>query len=63
MHRYETRLRTVATRLRCGARHGIPLVGHVCTYEWTGTEDEWQELVPLADRVSPYIDRKVFQSC
>ena len=57
MHRYETRLRAVATRLRCCARHGTPLVCYICTYEWTGSDAEWQEFTPLADRVSPYIDR------
>jgi hypothetical protein len=57
MHRYETRLHAVATRLRCCARHGTPLICSVCTYECRGSEDECQELVPLADRVAPSIDR------
>ena len=57
MHRYETRLRTVATRLRCCARHGTPLVCYVCTYEWTGTDAEWQELEPVGRSCVPYIDR------
>lgn len=57
MHRYETRLRTVATRLRCCARHGTPLVCYVCTYQRTGTEAEWKELEPLVDRLSSYVER------
>jgi hypothetical protein len=50
MHRYETRLRPVATQLRCCAQHGTALVCYVCTYEWTGTE---AELTCLHEQWSP----------
>jgi hypothetical protein len=56
MHRHETWLRALATLLHYCTRHVTPLI---CfnDYEWTGTEAEWNELKPLADRISPYIQR------
>jgi hypothetical protein len=56
MHRHETRLRALATRLRCCAQHLTPLFC-LHAYEWTSTEAEWKELEPLADRLSPYVKR------
>jgi hypothetical protein len=49
------RLRTIARRLNRCVRHGDLLQCGPCDWEWTGTDAEWEELIPLTECVEPYI--------
>jgi hypothetical protein len=49
-------LRTIASRMGCCAVHMTKLVRPLCHYRWAGTDAEFEELAPLAERVSQYVD-------
>lgn len=49
------RLRTIAHKLNRCPRHGERLQCGLCDWTWTGTDAEFEELGPLADKVSPYL--------
>jgi hypothetical protein len=51
----KARLKRVAVTVGACPVHGM-LLQCVCQWRWAGTEDEWQELVPLAERIAPYLD-------
>jgi hypothetical protein len=53
----KARLKRLAKQLGCCPTHGTPLYCALCCYSWTGTEAEWQELEPLANRISSYLDQ------
>jgi hypothetical protein len=52
--RLKARLKRLAVHLRCRPTHGTPLWCGLCDYKWTGTDGEFAELAPLAERLSPY---------
>jgi hypothetical protein len=49
------RLQTIARALNCCPQHGTRLQC-VCDYTWTGTAAEFEELGPLTEKMSPYVD-------
>jgi hypothetical protein len=51
-----TRLHKVAERMNVCPIHGTPLLCGPCHYTWTGTEEAFEELWPLSERVSPYVE-------
>jgi hypothetical protein len=49
-----TRLNKIAERMNVCPIHGAPLLCGPCHFEWRGTDEEFRELWPLSQRVSPY---------
>jgi hypothetical protein len=52
----KARVTRVAVTMGACPVHGM-LLQCVCQWRWAGTEDEWQELVPLVELLSPYFDQ------
>jgi hypothetical protein len=48
------RLARLAERLQCCPVHGVRL-SCVAQWEWTGTAAEFAELMPLSDKLDPYL--------
>jgi hypothetical protein len=53
--RFDARLKRVADTVGACPVHGI-LLQCVCQYTWRGTDAEFWEIMPLADRVGRYFD-------
>jgi hypothetical protein len=54
--RLKSRVTRVAVAMGACPLHGT-LLQCVCQWRWAGTEEEWQALVPLAERLGPYYDQ------
>src|SRR4051812_2946620 len=54
MKSLEARIATLAQRLQCCPQHGTPLKC-VRRFEWTGTPEQFAELMPLSDKLHPYL--------
>jgi hypothetical protein len=55
------RLRDIARRLKRCERHGDLLECGPCDWEWTGTDEEWGELIPLTECVERYMPLLPYQ--
>jgi hypothetical protein len=51
----KARIRKIAERLQVCPTHGSPLLCGPCRFTWAGTDEEFWELWPLSERLSPYL--------